>query len=122
MSFDNKTFFGQTLATQLREHTGLSKKVDAVMQLEVLQADADAQFWFVTFQQGEVHVDPGFSETPDFTLRAHHLDWRDLLQGFASPQAAMMDGRLELEGDLGLGMRLAPLLFPEVDQTKKNAP
>jgi len=46
----------------------------------------------------------------DCTLTADAETFRDMLDGALDPTAAFMSGRLRLEGDMGLAMKLASLL------------
>jgi putative sterol carrier protein len=49
-------------------------------------------------------------EEADCTLVADAETFRDMLDGALDPTAAFMGGRLRIEGDMGLAMKLAGLL------------
>jgi putative sterol carrier protein len=49
-------------------------------------------------------------EEADCTLTADADTFRDMLDGSLDPTAAFMGGRLRIEGDMGLAMKLAGLL------------
>jgi hypothetical protein len=44
-------------------------------------------------------------------VKLHIEDLRDLLEGAATLRACLVDGRVEIEGDLGKAMQIVPLLF-----------
>lgn len=50
------------------------------------------------------------SAKPAIILELDPSDLAELVLGALSPQAALIDGRLQLAGDVGLAMKLAPLL------------
>jgi hypothetical protein len=50
-------------------------------------------------------------EEPVFSVSAHWLDVLDLIEGFGSIDAAMVDGRLKVSGDLIAALRWVPVVF-----------
>ena len=56
----------------------------------------------------EIEVTPG---PPAFLAIAHEEDLIDLIEGYASLDAALIDGRVKIEGDLGAAMKWLPILF-----------
>jgi predicted lipid carrier protein YhbT len=87
-------------------------KTRAIVQLELLEAADDDRLWYVQLDAGTCRVHRGTSDTLDATLRGNHLDFVDLFEGYADARAAVTDQRLEIEGDVGLAVRVIPLLFP----------
>ena len=64
--------------------------------------------------EGTVIIDEGVAragdEPADCTLTASADTFRDMLDGALDPTGAFMSGRLAIEGDMGLAMKLASLL------------
>lgn len=69
---------------------------------------------FVIADEGVVYIDGtevSASEAPaDTTLTANADVFQNILEGGLNPTAAFMSGRLKVEGDMGLAMKLASLL------------
>lgn len=70
-----------------------------------------AETWQVRLVGGLVEIEAGPCPRPDVIVKAHLADWGDLLQGFLTPAAALVDGRLQISGDVALASRLLPLLL-----------
>ncbi len=62
--------------------------------------------WTVRTQDGEVRVEPGEPAAPDATLRTDPLTLNDVLGDPQSLDAAVTDGRAELDGDVRALRRL----------------
>jgi putative sterol carrier protein len=56
-------------------------------------------------------VERGGAESAAFTVSAHWADLIDLIEGYGSLEAAMIDGRVKIAGDLLLAMRWVPRLL-----------
>jgi len=61
--------------------------------------------------EGEVGIEdaPGDSEA-DVTISAELDTFRDIFDGTLSPTAAYMTGRMRIDGDMGLAMKLSQIL------------
>ena len=56
-------------------------------------------------------VEEGEAESPAFAVSAHWADLVDLIEGYGSVDASLIDGRLRIAGDLVQAMRWVPRLF-----------
>jgi putative sterol carrier protein len=71
---------------------------------------------FVIDGEGALRIDPdgvvadGGEDPVDCTLTADADTFRALLDGELDPTAAFMSGRLAIDGDMGLAMKLGSLL------------
>ena len=63
-------------------------------------------------------IDPGMAESPVFAVSAHWADLLDLIEGYGSSDAAVIDGRLQIDGDLIAAMRWVPRLFTSSGSTR----
>ncbi len=85
--------------------------VSAVAHVILRSDDGDQETWTVVIDSGRVRADRGETSPPSFTLTMHRLDFDDLIEGAATLKACLIDGRVEIEGDLSHATRLAPLLL-----------
>ncbi len=79
--------------------------VDAVVQYRV--SGEEAGDWIVTIRDGKCTVEQGVAEKPRLTLKVDSRDLKDMMLGRANGMQLFMQGRLRLEGDLGLATRFA---------------
>lgn len=74
----------------------------------------DAVAKFVVTDEGTIMVDGAgvraADEEADVTLTATAQDFQAMFEGDLSPTAAFMTGRLRVEGNMGLAMKLAAIL------------
>jgi putative sterol carrier protein len=84
----------------------LSEKLDP--------ADLDGSVKFVIEDEGAVRIDgsgvAADDSDADCTLTADADTFRAMLDGDLDPTSAFMSGRLRVEGDMGLAMKLGSLL------------
>jgi putative sterol carrier protein len=78
-------------------------------------AGIDGSVRFVIEDEGAVRIDgdgasPDGGGEADCTLTADAETFRSLLDGELDPTGAFMSGRLTVDGDMGLAMRLGSLL------------
>ena len=110
MTRDPARFFGEEICPLLAARAGELGGVECLVQIEVGDPKEARSYW-VRLRGERVETGTGIPERPSFTLSAHTEDWRDILDGAANVRACLIDGRLEVEGDLGLAMRIAPLIL-----------
>ena len=66
--------------------------------------------WVLSVAGGLAELREGRAERPDVTVELSEADFQELVAGRLGAVAAFMSGRLRIRGDLGLAMRLQPLL------------
>lgn len=96
------------LVASLRERLALS--IAAIIAVELLGAPAVSAHWTLISGPG-ADVRKGVAEGASFGVKIHYEDLRDLLEGAATLRACLIDGRIELEGDLGKAMVVLPKVF-----------
>jgi putative sterol carrier protein len=94
----------------LRAHLATRVARDAP-EIELSLHGATEALFALSAQEGRWKLDNGSAESPAFVLAAHWDDLLELIEGHASVEAALIDGRLRISGDLLLGMRWARALF-----------
>jgi hypothetical protein len=66
--------------------------------------------WTLTTPEGRTVLSPGGHARFDCRLRCLVSDLEDLLRGHLAPREGFLEGRLEVEGDVGLVLRLHRVL------------
>ena len=84
------------------------KGVTAVYQF-VLDGEEGGNY-LVRFTDGAGVVDEGRDTAPDVTISMTAADFRDLAAGRLNSTTAFLSGRLKVEGDIGLAMKLQSIL------------
>jgi putative sterol carrier protein len=95
----------------------MSDTVDAAVKALAARLDGqgmEGSLKFVIPDEGAVRIDEAGVRADDAdadcTITADADTFQELLAGELDPTAAFMSGRLAVEGDMGLAMRLASLL------------
>ena len=78
--------------------------IDAVIQFKFTGAEAGD--WFATIKDGACTTEQGVSENPKMTLTADSSDYVKIFTGELDGMSAFMQGKIKLEGDLNLAMKL----------------
>jgi putative sterol carrier protein len=105
---DVRAFF-EALPT--RFHAAAAEGVTAVYQFDV-SGDGGGQYQLHIADQ-TCRVSPGVHPLPNVTLRMAGEDCMAILEGRLTGVSAYLSGRLKMEGDLGLAMRLTAF-FPDL--------
>jgi putative sterol carrier protein len=105
---DVRAFFE---ALPSRFHAAAAEGVTAVYQFDV-SGDEGVQYQLHIADQ-TCRVSPGVHPAPNVTLRMAGEDCMAILDGRLTGVSAYLSGRLKMEGDLGLAMRLTAL-FPDL--------
>ena len=77
---------------------------DAVILFD-LTGDGGGQ-WTLTLTDGRPTLSDGASDSPELTLRMDADDFTALAGGTINPISAFMQGRIKVEGDMGMALRL----------------
>lgn len=78
--------------------------VNAVIQFN-LSGDNGGLFW-LKIADGKCESGEGQAETPKMTLKAAADDWHAVSTGKMNAMQAFMSGKLKIEGDMGIAMKL----------------
>ena len=82
--------------------------LDATFQFHITGDGGGA--WFATFVKGQPEVNRGTLEHADMTLTTTAETWADIVNGTISGQMAFLTGKLRIEGDLTLAIKLNAIL------------
>ncbi len=78
--------------------------LDAVIQFNFTGAEPGE--WYAEIKDGAVKVEQGVHPSPKMTLTADSADYVKLFTGELDPMQAFMQGKLKLQGDLNLAMKM----------------
>ena len=98
-------------ALPTRFHAAAAEGVTAVYQFD-LSGDEGGQYQLHIAGQ-TCRVSPGLHPSPNVTLRMAGEDCVAILEGRLNGVSAYLNGRLRVDGDIGLAMRLAAF-FPDL--------
>jgi len=82
--------------------------LQAVIQFE-LNGDGGGQ-WYVSIANGELKVNIGQAANPNVTLSLAAQDYVAIVNGDLNPMQALMQGRVRVQGDAALLMKLRSAL------------
>ena len=97
-------FFGNMEKNVNREKT---KDMNATYQW-VITGDSGGK-WYAKFTNGDVSVKQGEAESPNITITVADSDWMDIVNGKLNGQMAFFSGKLKIQGDMALAMKLQSL-------------
>jgi putative sterol carrier protein len=90
----------------------LSTKIDA-SKTEGMNAsfqfcieEEEGGHWYVKVVDGQPTVGSGVLDDPDITITTSASTWLEIVNGTLSGQAAFLTGKLMVQGDMGLALKL----------------
>jgi len=69
----------------------------------------DGGDWYITIADKKCQVDTGSAEKPSVTVKMDAGDFVKMVDGDLQPVVAFMQGRIKLEGDMNLAMKVQDL-------------
>ena len=96
----------------MQEHfnPAAAKGLNAIFQWE-LSGD-DPGTWALQFEDGECKLIEGGVEKPNVNFKLSSTDWMAITSGKLSGMNAFMSGKMKMDGDMGLAMKVQTL-FPQ---------
>jgi putative sterol carrier protein len=86
-----------------------AKGFSGEIHYELRRADGSTAPWTVVIANGGAAVRPGASDDPALTLKLTVADFLRIAGQDLDPGVALLTGRLDLEGDFSLAMRLGEM-------------
>ena len=104
--------------TELNLQSLMQQAVNAFQPEKAAGIDAKVLFhitgnqggdWVGTIKDQKLAVETGTTPNPNITISADTQDIFNLVNGKLNPMAAFMQGKVQVDGDMGLAMRLMNL-------------
>ncbi len=103
-----QTVFESLVPERLEANPHIVATIDACCQFD-LSGDGGGQ-WVVDLTKEEDWVHTGAVDDPDVTITMSASDFLDIVHGELSDQAAFMQGKLKVDGDVTLALMLQLIL------------
>lgn len=85
-----------------------AKGINSTIQFD-LSGDGGGTYW-LKISDDNMQAGEGQVENPRMTLKATAEDFASMLRGSLNPMQAFMMGKIKIQGDTGLAMKLMPLM------------
>ncbi len=97
--------------TNISTHFEPSKAqgINSTIQFD-LSGDAGGAYW-LRINDDAMETGEGIAENARMTLKASADDFAAMLDGSLNPMQAFMMGKIKIQGDTGLAMKLMPLMM-----------
>ena len=96
----------QAIFPGMVEHFAPDKAVGVAATIAFdLSGDNGGLFW-IKIADGAAESGEGAVEAADMTVRAAADDWHAVASGALNPMQAFMTGKLKIQGDMGLAMKM----------------
>lgn len=82
--------------------------INAAIQFD-LTGDNGGMYW-LRIADNQAHTGEGTVENPKMTLRSSADDFYTMINGGLNPMQAFMTGKIKIQGDTSLALKLMPLI------------
>jgi putative sterol carrier protein len=103
-----KDLFQRHMPEKLRGQPDVVAKINAVYQFNI--SGPGGGQWSVDCTQPGGAVSEGTAAAAKCTVAATDADFLNIVNGKLNPQMAFMSGKLKIQGDMGLAMKLQQIL------------
>jgi putative sterol carrier protein len=103
-----KDVFERHIPAKLKAKPDVVTKINAVYQFNI--GGQAGGTWSVDCTQPGGKITPGTAPDARCTVSATDLDFLSIVNGRLNPQMAFMSGKLKIQGDMGLAMKLQQIL------------
>ena len=100
--------FEENIAKRLAGNPDIAEKIASSYQFK-LTGDNGGD-WVIDLTKKEDFVTAGTMEDPSVTITMEASDFVDLVEGRLNGQMAFMQGKLKLQGDMSLALKLQQIL------------
>jgi len=103
-----KDVFERTMPERLRSKPDVVSKINAVYQFNI--SGPQGGTWAVDCTQPGGAISEGAPPAAKCTVNCSDADFLSIVNGKLNPQMAFMAGKLKIQGDMGLAMKLTQIL------------
>ncbi len=103
-----KDVFEKHMPARLQAKPDVVSKINAVYQFNI--SGPDGGTWSVDCTQPGGRIQTGSAPNAKCTVAAVDQDFLNIVNGKLNPQMAFMSGKLKIQGDMGLAMKLQQIL------------
>jgi predicted lipid carrier protein YhbT len=103
-----KEVFERHMPERLRGKPDLVTKINAVYQFNI--SGPEGGQWSVDCSQPGGVIAAGVAATPKCTVNCTDADFLNIVNGKMNAQMAFMSGKLKIQGDMGMAMKLQQIL------------
>jgi putative sterol carrier protein len=103
-----KEVFDTHIPDRLKAKPDVVQKINAVYQFNI--TGPNGGHWSVDCTTAEGRITEGQAPNAKCTVTATDLDFMNIVNGKLNPQMAFMSGKLKIQGDMGLAMKLQQIL------------
>jgi putative sterol carrier protein len=100
--------FEKHIPDRLKSKPDVVSKINAVYQFDISGPGGGS--WSVDCTQPGGKIAEGKAPSPRCTVAATDAVFLDIVNGKLNPQMAFMSGKLKIQGDMGLAMKLQQIL------------
>ena len=108
MSLTPKQIFEEKIADRLKNNPDVAAKINSSYQFELTGDNGGT--WAVDLTKKADFVVAGTIADPKVTITMTSKDFVDLVEGRLNGQMAFMQGKLKLQGDMSLALKLQQIL------------
>ena len=103
-----KEVFERHMPAKLQSKPDVVAKINAIYQFNI--SGPDGGNWSVDCTQPGGRIAAGSAPNAKCTVAAADLDFLNIVNGKLNAQMAFMSGKLKIQGDMGLAMKLQQIL------------
>lgn len=103
-----KEVFDRHIPERLKNKPDVVSKINAVYQFNI--SGPEGGQWAVDCTQPGGAIASGLSPSARCTVNCGDADFLNIVNGKLNPQMAFMSGKLKIQGDMGLAMKLQQIL------------
>lgn len=108
MTLSADHIFTQVIPEKLKSRADTVSSMDAVYEFNV--TGEQGGLWSVDFTQPGGHVSKGSTGKAGCTITIADKDLSDIVEGNLNSQMAFMTGKLKVDGNIGLALKLGNIL------------
>jgi len=103
-----KEVFEHHIPAKFQSKPDVVQKINAVYQFNISGPGGGS--WTVDCTQPGGKISAGSAPAPKCTVAATDADFLSIVNGKLNPQMAFMSGKLKIQGDMGLALKLQQIL------------